>query len=74
MEALIVPFLLVVLALLAYRFGHDSGPHLRSREDELARSGFAFDHETLTVGTDAAVPGPSPTMRTGSRVVVSRAG
>jgi hypothetical protein len=42
MEAIILVALLVALGLLATRYGHDSRAHLRSREDELAASGYTW--------------------------------
>jgi hypothetical protein len=49
MEALFVLAFVVLLALIASRFGYDSSPRLESHEERLARSGFMVDHETLTV-------------------------
>jgi hypothetical protein len=40
MDALLVLSLLLILALLAARFGHDSREHLASTEEALARQGF----------------------------------
>ncbi|MDQ3655101.1 MAG: hypothetical protein M3457_08490 [Chloroflexota bacterium] len=53
MEALIILFLLVLFPLLAFRFGHDSRPHVRSQEENLANAGFLIDDGTITVMADA---------------------
>jgi hypothetical protein len=42
MDALLVLSLLVVLAILAARFGHDSREHPASVEEAFARQGFAW--------------------------------
>ena len=42
MDALLVLSLLVVLAILAPRFGHDSREQPASTEEALARQGFAW--------------------------------
>ena len=42
MEALLIVSLLIVLALVAPRFGHDSREQLASNEEALARWGFAW--------------------------------
>ena len=42
MEAVLIFGLLLLLALLAARFGHDSREHLTSAEEALARQGFTW--------------------------------
>ena len=42
MEALLIDSLLIALAVLAARFGHDSREHLASTEAAFARQGFAW--------------------------------
>jgi hypothetical protein len=45
MDALLILGLLLLLALLAARFGHDSRDTLASSEEALARQGFAWHAE-----------------------------
>jgi hypothetical protein len=42
MEPLLIFGLLLLLTLLAARFGHDSREHLTSAEEALARQGFTW--------------------------------
>jgi hypothetical protein len=68
MEALIIPFLLVLFALLAFRCGHDSRPTIRSQEERLADAGFLFDRETTSVMPDAPTAATSLACNVGGRV------
>jgi hypothetical protein len=45
MDALLILSLLVLLALLAARFGHDSREHLGSAEEAFARHGFIWQRD-----------------------------
>jgi hypothetical protein len=42
MEALLIVGLLLALAILAARFGHDSREHIASQEELLAQRGLAW--------------------------------
>jgi hypothetical protein len=42
MEALLIVGLLLALAVLAHRFGHDSREHTASAEEAFARKGFTW--------------------------------
>jgi hypothetical protein len=44
MEALLIIGLLIALAILAPRFGHDSREHSASAEEAFAHRGFAWEH------------------------------
>jgi hypothetical protein len=46
MEALLIIGMLLGLAMLAPRFGHDSREHCASAEEAFARHGFAWGHRT----------------------------
>jgi hypothetical protein len=58
MEALIVPIALVILPLLALRFGHDSRPGIDTHESHVV------DTETRSVLPDIATPSRSEYQRT----------
>ena len=74
MEALIILFLLALFLLLAFRFGHDSRPNVRSQEENLANAGFLIDNATITVMADAPTSATRTTAEFTGRAFGLRAG
>jgi hypothetical protein len=74
MEALIILFLLILLATIALRFGHDSRPHVHSHEENLANAGFLIDDATITVMADAPSSATSTATTLAARAMRLRTG
>ena len=74
MEVLVIPFLLVLFSVLAFRFGYDSGPHVRSQEEDMANAGFQIDDVTISVMPDPPTSAASPASKSGGRAFGLRTG